>query len=91
MKLSSDQVQLVERQIDGKVIPNNHPLSPQLQRAFGDHTFFVNRAGLTIVKPSPADSQAGTVVKLAGWADEAHTTLEPDVPESMSVVVKLET
>src|SRR5258707_15581453 len=90
MKLSSEQVQRVEQQIDGQVIPNHHPLSPQLQRAFGDHTFFINPAGLTIVEPSPADHQAGTVVKLAGWVDEAHTTLEPDVPESMSLVIQLE-
>jgi hypothetical protein len=90
MKLSSEQVQRVEQRIDGQVVPDSHPLTPKLQRAFGDHTFFLNPDGLTIVEPSPVDRQVGEVVKLAGWADGAHTKLEPDVPEPMPVAIKLE-
>jgi len=70
--------------------PDSHPLTPKLQRAFGDHTFFLNPDGLTIVEPSPVDRQVGEVVKLAGWADGAHTKLEPDVPEPMPVAIQLE-
>jgi hypothetical protein len=74
MKLSPAQVHRVQQQIDGRVIPNRHTLSPQLQRAFGNHTFFLDSEGLNIVEPSPADSQVGNVVKLASWADDDHTT-----------------
>jgi hypothetical protein len=90
MKLSSEQAQRVEQEIAGQAIPDSHPISPRLHDAFGDHTFFLNPDGLTIVEPSPADRQIGYVVKLAGWADGAHTTLEPDTPESMSVAIQLE-
>ena len=90
MKLSSEQVQRVEQRIDGEVVPDSHPLSPQLQRAFGDHTFFLNPDGLTIVERSPVDRQVGEVVKLAGWTNGAHTELESDVPEPMPVAIQLE-
>jgi hypothetical protein len=89
MKLSPAQVQRVQQQIDGQVIPARHALSPQLQRAFGNHTFFLDSEGLNIVEPSSADRQVGNVVKLASWADDAHTTLEPNPPESTPVVVQL--
>ena len=66
MKLSSEQVKRVEQRIDGQVVPDSHLLSPELQREFGDHTFFLNPDGLTIVERSPVDRQVGEVVKLAG-------------------------
>ena len=73
MKLSSEQVQRVEQRIDGQVVPDTHPLSPQLQSAFGDHTFFLNPDGLTIVERSPVDRQVGEVVRIAGWTNSART------------------
>src|SRR5215831_12770586 len=49
MKLSSELARRVEEQIEGEAIPEDHPLSPRLQNAFGDHTFFLSPDGLTIV------------------------------------------
>lgn len=90
MKLSSEQVKRVEQRIDGQVVPDSHLLSPELQREFGDHTFFLNPDGLTIVERSPVDRQVGEVVRIAGWTNSAHTELEPDVPEPMPVAIQLE-
>ena len=89
MKLSSEQARRVEEQIAGEAIPENHPLSPRLQTAFGDHTFFLNTDGLTIVEPTMTDRQIGEVVKLADWTDKSHTTLEPAAPEVMPAVIPL--
>jgi len=89
MKLSSEQARRVEEQIAGEAIPDDHPLSPRLQNAFGDHTFFLNTDGLTIVEPTATDRRVGEVVKLAQWTDGAHTTLEPAPPEAMPVVIPL--
>jgi hypothetical protein len=89
MKLSPAQVHRVQQQIGGQVISSRHALSPQLQRAFGNHTFFLDSEGLNIVEPSPADSQVGNVVKLASWVDDEHSTLEPNPPEPKPVVVQL--
>ena len=90
MKLSSEQVKRVEQRIDGQVVPDSHLLSPEHQREFGDHTFFLNPDGLTIVERSPVDRQVGEVVRIAGWTNSAHTELEPDVPEPMPVAIQLE-
>lgn len=89
MKLSSELARRVEEQIEGEAIPEDHPLSPRLQNAFGDHTFFLNPDGLTIVEPTATDRQVGEVVKLASWTDGAHTTLAPESPEAMPVMIAL--
>jgi hypothetical protein len=89
MKLSAMQAQRLEQQIDAEIIPEDHTLLPQLERAFGRHTFFLDSEGLNIVEPSPVDRQVGNVVKLASWIDENHTTLEPSEPEAMPLEIKL--
>jgi hypothetical protein len=89
MKLSSVQAQRLEQQIDAQIIPDDHALLPQLERAFGRHTFFLDSEGLNIVEPSPSDRQIGNVVKLANWIDDRHTTLEPSEPEPMPLEIRL--
>ena len=89
MKLSPTQVQRVQEQIDGQIIPDEHALSSQLEQAFGEHTFIVDSEGLNIVEPLPEDGAVGNVVKLASWADDAYTTLEPTLPEAKPDVIQL--
>lgn len=89
MKLSAAQANRVQQQIDCQVIPTRNALAPQLKQAFGDHTFFLDAEGLSIVEPSLSDGELGNVVKLANWADERHTTLAPTEPEPTPVVVQL--
>jgi hypothetical protein len=68
-----------------KVIPDDHPSLPKLRDAFGDHTFFLNDSGLTIIEPLEQDPLTGELVKVASWdnADPphlvAHTPEETDV------------
>jgi hypothetical protein len=62
-------VRTVERtltQFQGEVIPDNHPVIPQLKGLFGDHTFFLDSHGLNIVEPEAAGSGAQSAkVRLA--------------------------
>ena len=51
MKLSSEKLDSVLDQIDTEVIPDDHPSLPKLRELFGDHTFFVDDSGLTIIQP----------------------------------------
>jgi hypothetical protein len=51
MKLTSAQVEQTLTQFEGEVIPDNHPVVPQLNSLFGEHTFFLDRRGLNIVEP----------------------------------------
>jgi hypothetical protein len=99
MKLSAE---LADRTVDrfgARVIPESHPAIPQLHTMFGDHTFFVDGAGLHILEPAdrgPADAAAGQVVagqvvKVASWADAEQTTLAPHEPEPTNVVVEFDT
>ena len=89
MKLSPAQVQRVQRQIDGQIIPEGHALSLQLEQTFGEHTFFLNAEGLNIVEPSPSGGDTGRIVKLASWVDEDYTTLEPGAPEPQPGEIEL--
>jgi hypothetical protein len=41
MKLTSAQVERTLTQFEGDVIPDNHPVVPQLNSMFGEHTFFL--------------------------------------------------
>jgi hypothetical protein len=89
MKLSAAQTRRVQDQIGAQAVPDRHAISPDLQRAFGDHTFFLDAAGLNIVEASPTDSHVGNVVKVARWADAEHTQLKIETPEPMPVEVEL--
>jgi hypothetical protein len=73
--------------------PDDHPLVPQLNELFGDHTFFLDRNGLNVVEPNnsmEAGPPAGTVVNVANWSDAKMTGLTPHEPEPTEVVVILE-
>jgi hypothetical protein len=94
MKLNSAQVEQTLRQFAAQPIPDDHPLVPQLNELFGDHTFFLNSDGLNVIEPnegSSTDFVAGTVVNLANWSDVHLTSLTPHEPELTEIIVILET
>ncbi len=81
MRLSNAQVRDVLGQLDGaEVVPAENPAVRQLERIFGPHTFFIADDGLHVVERGETASLEGEpafVVRVAGWADSAHTRLEP--------------
>jgi hypothetical protein len=93
MKLSPAQVEQALTQFEAVVLPNNDPAVLELNELFGDHTFFLDRSGLSVVEPN-GDAQpgapAGTVVNLASWTDESMDGLTPHEPRPTEVVVMLE-
>ncbi len=93
MKLNSAQVEHALRQFDAQALPDNHPVVPQLNDLFGDHTFFLDSSGLNVLEPSEIperDVQTGRIVNLAYWSDENLTKLAPHEPEPTGVVVDLD-
>jgi hypothetical protein len=60
MKLNFAQVKRTLSQLQGEAIPDNHPVVPQLNNIFGEHTFFLDGNGLSIVEP--ASRRAGSSV-----------------------------
>ena len=63
MKLSPAQVERTVNQLQIEAIPDNHPLVPQLNRLFGEHSYFLDQNSLSIVEP--ADDEIG--ISPAGW------------------------
>jgi hypothetical protein len=92
MKLSSTRIERTLNQYEAQAIPDTHPVVPQLNRLFGEHTFFLDSSGLSIVEPAaPATTggQAGKIVKLANWSEGNPTSLEPHDPEPTDLLVAL--
>jgi hypothetical protein len=89
MRLTSTQVERTLSQFEAQPIPEDHPVVPQLNQLFGDHTFFLDGNGLSVVEPTDEDAQTGKVVNLANWANADLTSLAPHEPEPTDVVVVL--
>jgi len=101
MKLTSTQVERALSQFKAEAIPDDHPVIPQLNNLFGEHTFFLDSIGLNIMEPTdveggdrpaggrPPATQAAKVINLATWSDDNPTRLEPHEPELTDVVVVL--
>jgi hypothetical protein len=92
MKLTSNQVDRILDQFEAQAIPDNHPVIPQLQSLFGDHTYFIDKTGLNIVEPTDSDQQGtelGLVVNVANWTDSNPRSLEPHEPEPTDIVIAL--
>lgn len=91
MKLNTAQIEQTLHQIDAEAIPEDHPIVPQLERLFGDHTYFLDVSGLNIVEPAASelaeDRHLGLVVNVANWIDAKTPELAPHEPEATDLVV----
>ena len=95
MKLTSAQVKRALSQFEAQAIPDSHPVVPELNELFGDHTFFIDSNGLNIVEPTVEargeEAQAARVVNLASWNDANLTSLAPHEPEPTDAIIELGT
>ena len=92
MRLTSALVERTLSQFEAEAIPDSHPAVSELNRLFGDHTFFLDGNGLNIVEPADIPEQglqAGKVVTLASWDDADPPMLTPHEPEPTDVVIIL--
>jgi hypothetical protein len=95
MKMKPAQVERTLSQFGAQAIPDDHPVVPQLNSLFGDHTFFLDSNGLSVVEPTEFTRSgvavSGMVVKLANWNDPNLTSLAPQEPEPTDIIVALGT
>jgi hypothetical protein len=90
MKLNSAMVERTVSQFESQAIPTGHPVLPQLNKIFGDHTFLLNNSGLHIVEPTTSEEPGETtaqVIKVASWDQDLLKTHEP---QATDVTVVLE-
>ena len=95
MKMNSAQIEQTLTQFEAQAIPADHPLMAQLTPMFGDHTYFLDNAGLNIVEPvenekDEGNGRVGVVVNIATWVDPSAASLQPHEPETTELVVTLE-
>ena len=92
MRLTPALVERTLSQFEAQAIPENHPAMPELNRLFGDHTFFLDSNGLNIIEPAVGEEeggQAANVVKLASWNDAERTSLAAHEPQPTNVIIEL--
>ena len=93
MKMNSAQIEQTLQQFQAEALPIGHPVISQLERLFGDHTYFLDDKGLNIVEPVDEKQDGGrqaVVVNLADWNDRAvKNSLEPHPPEVTELVIDL--
>lgn len=93
MKLNIAQVEQALNQFEAMALPDDHPVVPQLNNLFGDHTFFLDGSGLNVVEPvetPDSEPESGAIVNLASWSSAERTSLVPHEPEPTGVVVVLQ-
>ena len=90
MKLTSAQIERTLSQFEAQAIPESHPVLTRLNELFGDHTFFVDSDGLSIVEPidgaAPGSTQAARVVNVANCS---LANLAAHEPEPTDAIVEL--
>ncbi len=92
MRLTTKQIEHTLDQIPAQAIRDDNPVIPQLNRAYGDHTFFLDGDGLHIVEKVAVAEDGGetaTIVKLASWTDASRTTLATHEPQVTETVVNV--
>ena len=92
MKLTAPQIEHVANQLQARPVPEDSRMAPDLERHFGEHTFFLGRDGLHILELEDAEepSETGIVLRVARWTDADRTALAPQEPEPTGTVVQLD-
>jgi hypothetical protein len=93
MKLTSERIAYAAKQLEAFPLPETHPMIESLCDLFGEHTFFLDNDGLSIVEPeegeAAGDPDVGVVIKVANWSDEGRTVLSPHLREVTSLMLEL--
>ena len=84
MKLTKTHIEEISEQISADPVPDDGPAAVLLKEHFGDHTFYVDEAGLHIFETDEADEVVGQcrvfAVRVASWASQKRDALSPHDP-----------
>ena len=90
MKLNSMQIEQTLKQLEARVLSDDHPAVAEFSNLFGDHTFFLDANGLSVleaIERPKMEVHSGEVVSLADWSDATLTHLTTHAPEPTGVVI----
>ena len=89
MKLNARQATAIEDRFGVEAVEEDDPAIDRLVDTFGDHTFFLDTDGVSVIEPHPeGDGATGVVVKLASWTEDRNG-LKVQKPEVLPVTVHL--
>ena len=84
MKLTDQQIAQIKEQIGAEPVPAQSPATQTLSQHFGEHTFYVDEAGLHFFETAESPSDDGPCdvhpVRVATWTDEKREALSPHDP-----------
>jgi hypothetical protein len=94
MKLNAQQIAAVGQQIGADPLNDDDPVTGQLVKIFGDHTFYLSTEGLLVIEAAvdpeqDQEAEKGQFVRVATWADEQRSALQPIQPEPTQVLLDL--
>ncbi len=92
MKLSTDQIAAAKAVLGADPLPADHPVIEELEKAFGENTFYLDQNGLLVFETATAVEDTTTEARLvlvAAWTDENKTALGKVEPVDTGVKVDL--
>lgn len=87
MKLTDDQAAAVKETLGADPIPEDNPAMEELQKVFGEHSFYVGEDGLLVFEEVEEQTDSGRLVLIAAWADEQKQGLQAVQPHPTDIVV----
>lgn len=94
MKLTNTQIAATTESLGATPVPEDHPVMDQLRDAFGEHTFFLDHAGLSVFVDED-EVQEGfelpegepRLVMIAAWTDDQRSSLGPVEPVDRGITL----
>lgn len=84
MKLTDPQIAQIKDQIGSDPVPADSPMTETLTAHFGQHTFYLDEAGLHIFEKEQSAVASGPCnvqpVRVASWTSEKRDALAPHDP-----------
>lgn len=87
MKLTDDQAAAVKETLGADPLPEDNPAMGELEKVFGEHSFYVGEDGLLVFEPAEEKPDSGRLVLIAAWADEQKQGLQAVQPHPTDIVV----
>lgn len=92
MKLTTEQITIIETQTGAQPIPEDNEANTALVDIFGDHTYYADQNGLCILEPTEVEDGTQNlveVIQIAEWANDAKDELQPIDPEQTGAILSL--
>lgn len=87
MKLTDDQAAAVKQVLGADPLPEDNPAMGELEKVFGEHSFYVGEDGLLVFEPAEEQADSGRLMLIAAWADEQKQGLQAVQPQPTDIVI----